>query len=55
MTDTDKQIEDLRKALFYINDEIEGMTEETAQRLNNILGQFSETLENIKNNNYGTN
>lgn len=23
MTDTDKQIEDLRKALFYINDEIE--------------------------------
>ena len=29
--------------------EIEGVTEETAQRLNNILGQFSETLEKYKN------
>ena len=29
--------------------EIEGITEETAQRFNKILGQFSETLENIKN------
>ena len=29
--------------------EIEGMTEETAQRLNNILRQFSETLEKYKN------
>ena len=29
--------------------EIEGITEETAQRLNNILGQFSETLEKYKN------
>ena len=28
---------------------IEGVTEETAQRLNNILGQFSETLEKYKN------
>ena len=29
--------------------EIEGITEETAQRFNNILGQFSETLEKYKN------
>ena len=29
--------------------EIEGMTEETAQRINNILRQFSETLEKYKN------
>ena len=29
--------------------EIEGITEETAQRFNKILGQFSGTLENIKN------
>ena len=29
--------------------EIEGVTEETAQRLNTILGQFSETLEKYKN------
>ena len=29
--------------------EIEGVTEETAQRINNILGQFSETLEKYKN------
>ena len=29
--------------------EIEGVTEETAQRINNILRQFSETLEKYKN------
>ena len=29
MTDTDKQIEDLRKALFYINDEIERIKDKT--------------------------
>ena len=29
--------------------EIEGITEETAQRFNKILGQFSETLEKYKN------
>ena len=28
---------------------IEGVTEETAQRFNKILGQFSETLEKYKN------
>lgn len=32
-----------------LTSEIEGVTEETAQRFNKILGQFSETLENIKN------
>ena len=32
-----------------LTSEIEGITEETAQRFNKILGQFSETLENIKN------
>ena len=29
--------------------EIEGITEETAQRFNKLLGQFSETLEKYKN------
>ena len=32
-----------------LTSEIEGVTEETAQRINIILRQFSETLENIKN------
>ena len=32
-----------------LTSEIEGVTEETAQRLSNILGQFSETLEKYKN------
>lgn len=32
-----------------LTSEIEGVTEETAQRLNNILGQFSETMEKYKN------
>ena len=32
-----------------LTSEIEGVTEETAQRFNNILKQFSETLEKCKN------
>lgn len=32
-----------------LTSEIEGITEETAQRFNKILGQFSETLEKYKN------
>ena len=32
-----------------LTSEIEGVTEETAQRFNKILGQFSETLEKYKN------
>ena len=32
-----------------LTSEIEGITEETAQSLNNILGQFSETLGKYKN------
>ncbi len=32
-----------------LTSEIKGITEETAQRFNKILGQFSETLEKYKN------
>ena len=37
------------KGTLVLTSEIEGVTEETAQRLNKILGQFSETLEKCKN------
>ena len=37
------------KGTLVLTSEIEGVTEETAQRFNNILKQFSETLEKCKN------